>query len=233
MVSATHTAPVVRTTLWTGRIISALVILFMAFDSIIKVLQLAPAVEATTLLGYPASLVLMIGVIEILCLAVYVIPRTALLGAVLLTGYLGGAVASQVRIEAPLFAVVFPLIVAVLVWGGAIAAFGLVPWLPLGLAMLALAGAADVVSAVFRNTILQMSVPDGLRGRLSSVHIAVVTGGPQLGDAEAGAVAAIASPRVSVVSGGLACIVGVLVLLRLVPELARYDAEAQTRRSDG
>ncbi len=152
----------------------------------------------------------------------YAAPGAGALIGALLTGWVG-----RVRRQGR------AVIVSVLVWGGAIAAFGLVPWLPLGLAMLALAGAADVVSAVFRNTILQMSVPDGLRGRLSSVHIAVVTGGPQLGDAEAGAVAAIASPRVSVVSGGLACIVGVLVLLRLVPELARYDAEAQTRRSDG
>jgi hypothetical protein len=125
------------------------------------------------------------------------------------------------------------VIVSVAVWGGAIAAFGLVPWLPVGLALLAVAGAADVVSAVFRNTILQLSVPDALRGRLSSVHIAVVTGGPQLGDAEAGAVAALTSARTSVVSGGLACVVGVLVLLRLVPELARYDALAETRRLDG
>ena len=100
------------------------------------------------------------------------------------------------------------VIVAVLVWGTAIAAFGLVPWLPLGLVLLAVAGAADVVSAVFRNTILQLSVPDVLRGRLSSVHIAVVTGGPALGDAEAGEVAAVSSPQVSVVSGGLACILG-------------------------
>ncbi len=75
-------------------------------------------VEATTLLGYPASLVLVIGVIEILCLAVYVIPRTALLGAVLLTGYLGGAVASQVRAGVGLFPIVFPLIMGALIWGG-------------------------------------------------------------------------------------------------------------------
>jgi len=144
----------------------------------------------------------------------------ALLGA-LFTGWVGG-VRRQGR----------AVIVSVLVWGGAIAVFGLVPWLPLGLAMLAVAGAADVVSAVFRNTILQLSVPDALRGRLSSVHIAVVTGGPQLGDAEAGAVAALTSPRFSVVSGGVACILGVLLLLRLVPELARYDAVAETRRPD-
>ena len=89
-----------------------------------------------------------------------------------------------------------------------IAAFGFSHWLPLALVLLALAGAADVISAVFRNTILQLSVPDRLRGRLSSVHIAVVTGGPRLGDFESGAVAALTTPEFAVVSGGLACIVG-------------------------
>ncbi|HTJ75318.1 MAG TPA: MFS transporter [Acidimicrobiales bacterium] len=145
----------------------------------------------------------------------------ALLGA-LTTGWVG-----RVRRQG------WAVIVAVAIWGAAIAGFGLVPWLPLALALLAVAGAADVISAVFRNTILQLSVPDALRGRLSSVHIAVVTGGPQIGDAEAGAVAALTSARTSVVSGGLACILGVLVLVRFVPELARYDAVTQTRRSDG
>ncbi len=152
----------------------------------------------------------------------YAAPGAGALIGALLTGWVG-SVRRQGR----------AVIVAVIVWGAAIAAFGLVPWLPVGLFMLALAGAADVVSAVFRNTILQLSVPDGLRGRLSSVHIAVVTGGPQLGDAEAGAVAAVTSPRFSVVSGGLACILGVAALVRWVPELARYDAVAETRRSDG
>lgn len=152
----------------------------------------------------------------------YAAPGAGALAGALLTGWVGG-VRRQGR----------AVIIAVIVWGAAIAAFGLVAWLPLGLFMLALAGAADVVSAVFRNTILQLSVPDGLRGRLSSVHIAVVTGGPQLGDAEAGAVAGLTSPRVSVVSGGVACILGVAALIRWVPELARYDALAETRRSDG
>src|SRR5437879_2278452 len=92
--------------------------------------------------------------------------------------------------------------------------------------MLALAGAADVISAVCRYTILQLSVPDAIRGRLTAVHIAVVTGGPRLGDAEAGAVAALTSPRFSVVSGGCACILGVLLLARLVPEFARYDSRS-------
>ena len=137
----------------------------------------------------------------------------ALLGAVT-TGWVG-AVRRQGR----------AVLVAVTAWGAAIAAFGMTSWLPLALLLLAVAGAADVVSAVFRNTILQLSVPDRLRGRLSSVHIAVVTGGPRLGDAEAGAVAALTTPRISVVSGGLACVAGVVALARLFPELGRWTME--------
>ena len=116
------------------------------------------------------------------------------------------------------------VVVSVLGWGATIAAFGLVRWLPLGLALLAVAGAADVISAVFRNTILQVNVPDALRGRLSAVHIAVVTGGPSLGDAEAGAVAALTTAPISVVTGGVACMLGVGLIHRLIPELWAYDA---------
>jgi len=116
------------------------------------------------------------------------------------------------------------VVLAVMVWGLAIVAFGVTPWLAMALLFLAIAGAADVISAVFRNTMLQTLVPDSLRGRLTAIHIAVVTGGPRLGDAEAGAVAALATTEVSVVTGGLACIVGVLVLLRVVPQLAAYQA---------
>jgi len=126
------------------------------------------------------------------------------------------------------------VIVAVVLWGLFIVGFGLVPWLWLALLFLALAGAADMVSAVFRNTILQLSVPDAFRGRLSGVHIAVVAGGPRLGDAEAGAVAALTSTQFSVVSGGLACMAGALAILRLVPEFARYDAKkAPVYSADG
>jgi len=114
--------------------------------------------------------------------------------------------------------------VAVIVWGLAIAGFGLASWLPLGLLLLAVAGAADVVSAVFRNTIVQLAVPDRLRGRLNALNIAVVTGGPRLGDLEAGAVAAATTPQVSVVSGGLACVAGVGVLARLLPQLRAWRA---------
>ena len=104
------------------------------------------------------------------------------------------------------------VIVAVIVWGAAITGFGLVHWLPAALALLAVAGLADVISAVFRNTIIQLSVPDALRGRLMGVQMAVVTGGPRIGDAESGAVAAAFGTTVSVVSGGLACIAGALIL---------------------
>src|SRR5687768_4323412 len=118
MIAATQTVPAVKTTIWVGRSISAFAVLFLIFDSVIKVLNLAPAVEATTQLGYPASLVIGIGVLELACLAVYVIPRTTVLGAILLTGYLGGAIATQVRADSPLFSVVFPVIIGALIWGG-------------------------------------------------------------------------------------------------------------------
>jgi hypothetical protein len=94
----------------------------------------------------------------------------------------------------------------------------------LALSFLAVAGAADVISAVFRGTILQATVPDRLRGRLSSIHFAVVVGGPRLGDAEAGLVAQLTSPVFSVISGGAACVIGVAVLALLVPAFARYHA---------
>jgi Transmembrane secretion effector len=123
------------------------------------------------------------------------------------------------------------VIVAVIVWGAAITGFGLVRWLPAALALgaalalLAVAGCADVISAVFRATIVQLAVPDALRGRLAGVQIAVVTGGPRIGDLEAGAVATGFGNTFSVVSGGLACMVGALVLAQLLPGFRRQRAE--------
>ena len=115
---------------------------------------------------------------------------------------------------------------AVIGWGAAITAFGLVgDHLLVALALLAVAGAADVISAIFRSTILQVTVPDRLRGRLSGIHLLVVAGGPKLGDLEAGLVASWMSPTFSVVSGGLACIVGAGALALVYPELRRYRAE--------
>jgi MFS family permease len=114
------------------------------------------------------------------------------------------------------------VLIAVTLWGVAITGFGLVSLLPAALVLLAVAGAADVISAVFRGTILQSETPDGLRGRLSSLHVAVVTGGPRLGDLEAGAVASIAGPQLSVVSGGLGCLAGVVATGLLIPRFAGY-----------
>ena len=123
---------------------------------------------------------------------------------------------------------------AVVAWGAAIAAFGLSGGsFALALFFLAVAGAADVISAVFRGTILQLSVPDSLRGRLSAVHIMVVTGGPRLGDVEAGAVAALVSPTFSVVSGGVACMAGAALLALLVPQMNRYHADEEVQGSGG
>jgi sugar (pentulose or hexulose) kinase len=98
------------------------------------------------------------------------------------------------------------------------------------LACLAVAGAADVVSAIFRSTILQVTVPDRLRGRLSAVFFVVVTGGPKLGDIEAGLVAAAFGATISVVTGGLATIVGALITARVYPELPAYRRQPIGRR---
>ena len=115
------------------------------------------------------------------------------------------------------------IVVSIVVWGVAIAAFGLVgDRIALAMVLLAVAGGADVVSAVFRSTILQATVPDSLRGRMSGIHIAVVAGGPRIGDLEGGLVATVFTPTVSVVSGGVIYVVGVLVYAALVPAFARY-----------
>ena len=115
------------------------------------------------------------------------------------------------------------VIAAVAGWGAAITAFGLLTMsFPLALCFLAAAGAADVGSAVLRNSIDQLETPDRLRGRLTSIHTLVVTGGPRLGDAEAAAVSALAGPQFSVVSGGLLCLAGLLVVVWAFPELRRY-----------
>jgi MFS family permease len=109
----------------------------------------------------------------------------------------------------------------VVIWGVTIGLFGIIPVLWIGLTLLALAGAADVVSAVFRQAVQMRTVPEHLQGRLSGTFFAVVAGGPRLGDAETGVAAAIGGPQFAVWSGGLACVAGVAVLLWRVPELWR------------
>ena len=115
------------------------------------------------------------------------------------------------------------VVISIALWGVCIAGFGLVgDRLVPALAFLALAGAADVISAVFRSAIQQLTVPDALRGRLSAFNILVVTGGPRLGDFNMGVVAAMTSPTVAIVAGGALCVAGVGLVASLVPQFARW-----------
>ena len=119
MPSDTQTAPVSKKMLWTGRIMSALVVLFLLMDGVMKLVNPAPVVEGMTKLGYPLSLTSVIGIVLLVCVAVFAIPRTSVLGAILLTGYLGGAVASQLRVGLPWFSnVLAPVYIGALIWGG-------------------------------------------------------------------------------------------------------------------
>jgi hypothetical protein len=108
-------APVSKKMLWAGYILSALPVLLLFFSGVMKLVQPAPVMEGFIRLGYPESLALWIGIVELACAVLYVIPRTALLGAILLTGYLGGATATHLRIGEPFFA---PIVLGVMVWGG-------------------------------------------------------------------------------------------------------------------
>jgi hypothetical protein len=118
MQSYSH-APVSRSRLWGGRILSGLAVAFLLFDGIIKLMEINPVTESFVRLGYPTSLAIAIGTIELVCLAIYLVPRTAVLGAILLTGFLGGAVATHVRVGDPLLShVFFPIYVGLLLWGG-------------------------------------------------------------------------------------------------------------------
>jgi len=164
---------------------------------------LFPALALTVFGGGPATLGLL-----------YAAPGAGALIGALTTGWVG-----RVRRQGR------AVIIAVIVWGAAIAAFGVTSWLPAALALLAVAGWADVISAVFRTTIVTLSVPDALRGRLTGLQISVVTGGPLLGDVEAGAVAAAFGDTASVVSGGLVCVAGALLLAGLLPAFRRQRAE--------
>lgn len=114
----TDPQPVSRRKIWVGRIATSMVSAFLLLDGAMKLALPAPVVKASLELGYPASSMLGIGVVLLLCTILYLIPRTAILGAILLTGYLGGAVATHVRVSAPLFNVLFPVITGCLVWTG-------------------------------------------------------------------------------------------------------------------
>jgi hypothetical protein len=117
--SDVQSAAVSKGKLWTGRILSALPALFLLVDSVGKLIRPAPVVEGTVQLGYPESVLVGLGIVLLTCTVLYVIPRTAILGAIPLTGYLGGAVATHVRVGSPLFShILFPVYLGVLIWGG-------------------------------------------------------------------------------------------------------------------
>jgi predicted MFS family arabinose efflux permease len=153
----------------------------------------------------------------------YAAPGIGALLAALFSGWIG-------RIRRQGRAVVM----VVISWGAALTAFGLSRSLLLAVLMLTLAGASDVLSAIFRVTILQLAVPDEMRGRLFGINVAVVAGGPRLGDLRAGALADLTSVPFSIVSGGLACIVGALVIARRNPAYAQHEWQNQVpEREDG
>jgi hypothetical protein len=118
-VEHTNARPVSNKRRWAGVTMSALAVLFLTFDGAMKLAKVQPVVEATQRLGYPDVTTRPLGVVLLACLALYVVRRTAVFGAVLLTAFLGGAIATHVRVEDPLFShTLFPVYVAALVWGG-------------------------------------------------------------------------------------------------------------------
>ncbi|WP_438037476.1 DoxX family protein [Sorangium sp. So ce128] len=121
LMSEQHVEPVVVSNkkVWAGRILSGLSVAFLLFDSIGKLMMVPQVLEGSEQLGYPVSSVRGIGLVLLASVVTYMIPRTSVLGAILLTGFLGGAVATHVRVDNPLFShVLFPVYVAAMIWGG-------------------------------------------------------------------------------------------------------------------
>ncbi|MCU1349129.1 MAG: rane protein [Acidobacteria bacterium] len=105
--------------IWTGRILSGIAALFLAFDAILKLMNVPEAIKGTEQLGYKASVIVPLGILQLIILIIYLIPRTSVLGAIFWTGYLGGAIATHVRVGNPLFThILFPVYVAGLLWLG-------------------------------------------------------------------------------------------------------------------
>ena len=118
MQSDANAAPVSKAMLWAGRILTAIPALFLTMDGVMKLFKPAPVVEGTVQLGYPESVIVALGIVLLVSTVLYMIPRTAVLGAILLTGYLGGATASHVRMGGPFFNIVFPSLIGIMIWGG-------------------------------------------------------------------------------------------------------------------
>jgi DoxX-like family len=107
-----------KASLWTGRVISGVVVLFLLFDGITKLLKVPQVVDATIRIGFPVTTIVGIGITLLVCTAIYAVPKTSILGVILLTGYLGGATAAQLRAGSPVFETLFPVIFGVLAWLG-------------------------------------------------------------------------------------------------------------------
>ena len=119
MQSVTQAGSLSKKFLWAGRIASGLIVAFLLFDAVIHLMKPAPVVEGFAKLGFPLRLAVPLGVIELVCILLYIIPRPSILGAILLTGYLGGAIAIQLPTGNSLLGeVLFPVYIAVIVWGG-------------------------------------------------------------------------------------------------------------------
>lgn len=112
------TTPISKKTLWAGRIVGGLPALFLLVDALMKLIKPAPVVEATVKLGYSESVILPLGIVLLISTVLYLVPRTAILGAILLTAYLGGAVATHVRAGEGMFSILLPVIFGVMLWGG-------------------------------------------------------------------------------------------------------------------
>ena len=117
MQSALATTPISPRMLWTGRILSALPVLMLLFSAVMKLAQPAPVLQEFGRLGYQENVILGLGILELVCTVIYLIPRTAVLGAILLTGYLGGAIATHVRVGDPITNYA-PVVLGILLWGG-------------------------------------------------------------------------------------------------------------------
>ena len=116
-----QTETVSKTRLWTARVMTTIAALFLLLDSGMKLLQSPEAVAGTVALGYPAGVLLWLGIVQLVCVILYLIPRTSIVGAIMLTGYLGGAIATHVRVESPMFThTLFPIYLAALLWGAII-----------------------------------------------------------------------------------------------------------------
>ena len=118
MQPVSESASVPKGSLWAGRIISAFAVLFMIFDGVTKVIKAPQVIEATVRIGFPENTIVGIGAALLICTGLYIIPRTSVLGAILLTAYLGGATAANVRVSSPLFNTSFPIVFGVLIWAG-------------------------------------------------------------------------------------------------------------------